>query len=406
MKSSLISRITHHALRLAFYVSILLTVAWAPTPQSGEFPVTGQVTNGTPDSTVPADLPVTLHTFSVPGMEETGVYTTTLTTDGSFSFDVPTPEAEDAFMARVVYQNVAYTSDIVTIEAEQTELDLPVTIYEITESRDDIQITQLHLFINRVEDGIQIGEYHLVGNAGNRTFVGVKDAETEQQTTLNITLPDGAKSLNFDGPGLGERFIERENGFADTEPIPPGDATTRVLFSYELPYASMLPSEEGGREGMQVERAFDLPVASIVILISDEGLALEGEGIVPGSEMDTSMGTALSYTAGPLAAGETLAFRLVERAAEEQGGRGTREQGSGGVAIGLVSLAVAVAIVYWLWQSPASGPAPAQARPLVEKIAALDADFEAGDISERKYRKRRREIKQQLRSILTKQPDD
>ena len=398
MKSPRASHLTRHVLRFTFYILILLTIAWAPHPQEQESVITGQVTNGTPGGTVPADLPVTIHIFS--GLEETETYTTTVTADNTFSLTGLATEGENIFMARAVYQGVAYVSDLVTVEAEQTEIDLPVTIYETTESSDNVQLTQLHLFITGMEGHIQIGEYHMIGNMGNRTFVGVEDTGTEQRVTLNFTIPDGAESLSFDGPGLGERFLEQEGGFADTEPIIPGEATTKALFSYLLPY----------REGTLVERVFDVPVASVVILLSDEGMEVDGEGIISGDPMNTQMGQALSYTAGPLAAGEPLTFQLVERAVVEQTGGGTREQrdgGTGGIAFGLVAMAAALVVVYWMWwRSPAPEPPPARARSLVKKIAALDDDFEAGQIAERAYRKKRKALRRDLRSLLAEQPND
>jgi len=381
--------------RLTFYALTLLTIAWAPAPQSGEIPVIGQVTNGTPDGTVPLDLPVVLHTFS--GMEETGVYTTTLTSDGSFHFGLA-PEEGDIFTARVVYQDVTYTSGFVTFEPEQREISLPVTIYETTEDPADIQITQVHLFVTVAGDCVQVGEYRMVGNMGDRTFVGVEDSETGQRTTLHVTLPDDAEALTFDGPGLGERFVEQENGFADTEPILPGDVSIKILFSYELSY----------QEGIQMERVFDVPAASVVILLSAEGLALEGEKIVPAGTMDTQMGPALSYTAGPLAAGEPLVFTLapgcpaadnMSAPASAPPARNTAQE----ISIGLVALAAAVATAYWMYRSPAAGPVPARARSLVEKIAALDVDFEAGRVTERTYRKKRKTLKQQARANLLKE---
>jgi len=393
------SRLTPHASRLTIALALmipLLATAWTPAPQLDEIPVVGQVTNGTPGGVVPADLPVALHVFS--GMEEMGTYTTTLTAEGSFHFDGLTPVEGDVFMAQAVYQGVTYVSDMVAFEPRQREIALPVTVYETTEDFDDIRITQVHLFISREEDHVQVGEYRLVGNAGDRTYVGVMDSETGRRTTLSITLPAGADGLHFEDSGLEERFLEKEGGFADTEPIPPGDVTAEVLFSYHLPY----------RDGMLIERVFDAPVASIVILLSQEagdvGMGLEGEGIVPGDALDTQMGLALSYTAGPLAAGEVLAFRLVERAAGEQTGGETGEQRSGWAsetAVGLAALAVAVAVVYWLlWRSPTPGPIPARVRPLVEKIAALDADFEAGRIAEKAYRQRRKALRRKVRVSL------
>ncbi len=381
-------RFTHYVSRTTFYVLVLLTIGWSPYPQEQGIVVTGQVTNGTLDGTVPADLPVTLHTFSE--MEETGVYTTTLTPDNSFYFDDVALEEGNSVRARVVYQDVAYFSDFV--EAEQAELELPVTIYETTEDPSDVQITQLHLFVNKVGDHIQVGEYHLVGNTGDRTFVGVENAETGQQTTLNIFLPDGAEGLSFDGPGLGERFLEQENGFADSEPILPGDTTVDLLFSYELSY----------REGMQVERIFDAPVVSIALLLYHDGsgLVLEGEGIIPGDAKEK----AITYMAGPLEAGSPFVFKLVAgspaMSPAPAGVAPSRNNTARETAIGLAALAVAVAVVYWMYRSPAPGPLPSQARPVVEKIAALDADFEAGRVAEGAYRKKRGSLERQVRASL------
>jgi hypothetical protein len=296
---------------------------------------------------------------------------------------------------RVVYRDVTYTSELVTFESELEEITLPVIVYETTDDPATVQITQMHVFISGGGDRIQVGEYCLISNTGDRTYVGVKDPETGQQTTLNFTLPDGAEELHFDDPSSGERFLEREGGFVDTEPIPPGNATTEVLFSYQLLY----------QEGMQIARTFEVPVASAVILLSVQGLALEGNAIIPGDSMNTQMGSALSYTAGPLAVGEVLNFALVARP-EAAMPPSTLPDSTSPLStaqkngIGLVVLAVATAVVYWLWRSPTSDTLPSQARPLIEAIAALDADFEAGQVEEGAYRQKRKSLKQQLRLLL------
>jgi hypothetical protein len=147
-----------------------------------------------------------------------------------------------------------------------------------------------------------------------------------------------------------------------------------------------------------------VPVTSVVILLFADGLAVEGEGIFPGGTMDTQMGPALSYTAGPLAAGEALAFALVARpqavVPSAPSGSPPPRNPAREISVGLVALAVAVAVVYWMWQSPAPGPLPVQARSLIQTIAALDADFEAGQVKEGTYRKKRRSLKRQLRALL------
>jgi hypothetical protein len=383
-------KITLHASRFTLLLVLLLTIGWTPAPQTDEFIVEGQVTNGTLDSAIPTDLPITLHVFS--GMEETNTYTTTLAADGSFHFDGITPEGGETFAARVVYQDVTYVSEFVTLEPGQLELDLPMTIYETTEDLSVVLVTQLHIFMTREGDRLQVGEYYLISNTGDQTCVGAED-ETGRRTTLTFTIPDGAEGLNFDGPGLGERYLELEEGFADTEPIPPGTATAEVLFSYDLPY----------REGFRVERTFDVPVTSVVLVLAEEGMALEGASLTSEDIIDTQMGPALSYTAGPLAAGEPLAFTLSARSeamspapTENAPARNPAQE----IAVGLAALAAAAAAIYWMWRSPGPGPLPARARRGVELIAALDADFETGRVGKKKYHKERGMLKRQLRVLL------
>jgi hypothetical protein len=154
-----------------------------------------------------------------------------------------------------------------------------------------------------------------------------------------------------------------------------------------------------------VARTFDVPVASVVLVLPDEGMVLEGAGLTLEGTMDTQMGPALSYIAGPLAAGEPLAFTLVAGPAPvpfapAAGGSPTRNTALE-AAVGLVGLAAAVVAIYLLWRPPAPGPLPARARPLVQAIAALDADLEAGQVAEGAYHRERNALMQQLRALLS-----
>jgi hypothetical protein len=378
------------------FLSLVLLTAWAPEPQETAVVVTGEVTNGTPEAAVPPELPVTLRVFA--GMEVVETYTTTLTADATFDFDVVVPEAEASLVAEVVYQDVAYTSELVPVEEGATEVELPVTIYETTEELTEIQVTQLHVFLLAAGDRMQISEYYLLSNSGDRTYVGTEDPETGRRTTLSFSLPEGASGLTFDGLGLGQRFVEQEDGFADTRPVLPGSATVEVFFVYEMAY----------QEGMELERSFEVPVSSVVMVVPESGVGLEGEGIRSEGTIDTQMGAARSYTAGPLSAGQSLNFTMV-------GEPGTMSPGAPGgsmtpaernprreIGMGLMALTAAGVGIYLMWRAPAPGPVPATARPLVASMAELDAAFEAGEVDEKTYRKERASLKRQLRSRLEK----
>jgi hypothetical protein len=273
---------------------------------------------------------------------------------------------------------------------------------DVTEDPSAILITQLHVFLTQMGDRLQVGEYYLVSNTGEQTYVGAQDPQTGERTTLAFTLPEGAAALSFDGPGLGERYLELKDGFADTQPIPPGTATVEILFSYELPY----------REGMQVERVFEVPVISIALLLAvEEGIALEGPGIVPAGTLDTQMGPTRSYTAGPRGAGESLVFSLtaeenampVAPAASKPARNAAQE-----ASIGIVALAAAIAATRLVWRSPSPRPLPARARPLIEAIATLDARFEGREIKKEAYQQERQALKTQLHALLPDlgQPND
>ena len=374
-------------------LALLVVTGWTPVSQEGGgIPVVGQVTNGTPGGSVPAGLTVALHVFT--RAEETAVYTTTTAADGSYGFQGLALDVGQTVVVRVVYQDSAYLSDLATFEDGQRELSRSVVIYESTEDPAAVQVAQLHVFLTPVGDRLHVAEYYLAGNDGDRTYVGTEDPETGRRTTLDFTLPAGAEGLSFDGSGLGERFLARENGFVDTYPVPPGTTTSEILFRYTLPY----------QEELHIERAFDVPVASVVLILPEGDGVLRGEGITSTGEFNTEAGPALSYAAGPLAAGESLAFDLIAGtepvpAAEAEGL--TTSNSAVETGIGLVALAAAVVATYLIWRKPGPGPVPERARPLVEAIAMLDTRFEAGQLGEDRYHEERDALKRQVYALVT-----
>ena len=134
--------------------------------------------------------------------------------------------------------------------------------------------------------------------------MGAEDAETGRRATLFFTVPEGSQALNFDGPGLGERYLDWGTGFADTVPVPPGTATVETLFNYELPFW----------EGMQVARTFDVPVASVVMMLSEEGMALEGNSLalapLPRISFGLESSTVQGYSRMEIRSKSVFSFRM------------------------------------------------------------------------------------------------
>ncbi len=378
-----------------------LSVAWARAPQTEGRTVVGEVTNSTPGGAVPDDLTVMLHTFSEMGAasapEETGTYTTTLTGERSFRFEGIALQEGATVVARVTYDGVTYVSEFAAVEQEQGTISLPVTIYETTEDATDIAISQLHLFVNQMGNSVQIGTYAVIGNNGNRTYIGTPVDGV--RTTWSVQLPDQAENLTFEHAELGGRFLALEDGFADTRSLLPGDARFETSFTYELPF----------EETMEIAQSFDVPVRAAVLVLlkrSDGDWQLRGEDVTSESTLETQMGPALSYTAGPLGAGEPLTFSIVPSTSSGSSpppGRTAEGRSSNGLALGVVALVVAGVVVALMWRAPSPGPVPTSVRPQVEAIAALDRDFEDGNVSEASYRQRRRSLKRRLHQTLSDQ---
>jgi hypothetical protein len=363
-------------------VGALLTIAWRTPAQTSAGLVAGRVTNGTAGADVPVGLEITLHVFS--GMEESVSYTATVSSANTFQFSDVVLEEGQTLVARTVHQGVAYVSEFATVATDQQEIQLPITIYEVTDDSADVAIVQLHLFVSRLGEQLQIGQYCLIGNAGDRTFAGRVGAGVDQMVTWQTLLPEGATALTFDGAELGGRYIAVEGGFADTRPLLPGEAGVEASYSFDVPY----------RESVALEQSFDVPVDAIVLVLLEGDLALEGVGLSQEGQLDTQMGPAASYTAGPLASGEPLAFSVVSRPAGAPSSG--QSASSTGLALGLAAVAAAGVVVYWMWRPRTPGPVPQEVRSQVQAIVDLDREFESGLLPEAQYRPRRASLKDQI----------
>jgi hypothetical protein len=322
-------------------------------------------------------------------MEETDTYTTPLTADNAFHFSGVALDAGRTLVARTVHDGVTYVSEFTALEPDQQQIQLPIVIYETTEDRGNIVIAQLHIFVNQMGERLQVGEYCVISNTGDRAYVGRVNSAVDENTTWSVALPDGAENLRFEGADLGGRFVALDDGFADTRPLIPGTASVEASFTYDLPYS----------RGLGLRQTFDVPVNAAVLVLPEGDLALKGDQLSPEEKLDTEMGTAFSYRAGPLDGGEPLGFAVVPRALN---GSATKPaERTDGLAVGIAALAAAGAAVYWMWRSPAPGPVPSQFRSQAEAIAALDRDYEAGLIPQNKYRQRRTSLKRRLRDQLS-----
>jgi hypothetical protein len=351
--------------------------------------IRGQVANGTPGAGLSGSLDVTLHGFD--SDKEVVTETATTASDGSFVFENLELVTGRIFGLTTIYQGVTYYSQGTHLTAEQSDVNLPVTVYEISSDPSQITIDRLHIVFDFPSPGLmRVVELWVMSNNGDHTF-----AAADGSGLLAVTLPAGASNLGFDTGTLGTDYAATEGGFIDKEPVRPGSGSSQLIFGFDMPYDRKLTFEQ----------PIAYPVSAVVALMPDNGPNVGGNGVQDLGLAQIS-GTSLhNYSLGPLAAGSTLTLSIAGQGSPVGGS--TSALSPTNLAIGLGVLGIALVATGLWWYRPGGLKGAGQSRPspagaasqeevaqdLVRAIADLDDAFEAGQIDEALYRKRRQELK-------------
>lgn len=359
-----------------------------PAPQAvDKITVNGSVANGTSGSPTPGNLDATLYYFAG-GDSNTVPVTQSVKVDATGHFTVSDLDAKagDIVAAAITYADVAYTSDTVTVTENAKTVDLPIRVYEPTTSTSAIHIDTLHIIAQPGAGAVQVIEVYFISNLGDRSV-----ANTTGDPTLRFTLPAGA--TGFQGmsntPGV---YVQTVDGFEYRDAVPPGSRTVQAIVTYQLPVNG----------DVILDRAPTYPVNSVDMLVSAGDLKPSGDQFIDRGTQDFQGETYQVLAGGPFPANEKLAFRLAKPAS---------------VDVKLIA-AVALLVVggagigFGLWRMRSSRESePAAARKpkpqavkvaevdreaLLDQIAALDDAYEAGQIAEADYRKRREALKTKL----------
>lgn len=227
----------------------------------------GQVINGTADGPgVGAGLTVMLHTLR--GAEEVDSRTTTTDAGGTFRFTGLDTDPALQYRLEVVYLGVSYSgAELYRFNTGQTALQARLTVFETTEDDQAIYLNSAHLILESFGQMLRVSEIQLLGNRGDRTYVG-KVQGSGRRVTVSIPLPEGAIGLGFPEDTPPDRYLAVEGGLLDTEPVRPGDGSSLVFFSYHLAANdSVIP----------VEHRFDYPVAQLDVLVAQPGPELHSD---------------------------------------------------------------------------------------------------------------------------------
>ncbi|MBI3177234.1 MAG: hypothetical protein HYZ35_04515, partial [Chloroflexi bacterium] len=356
---------------------------------------------------VPGDVAVVLHAWDDNG--ETVMRDGVADSSGAFRFgDVPLQDGW-VFAAMVLYKDVTFFSESGTVAPETTEIALSLNIYETAADATPVVVSQLHTLLEFAQGEVLVTEVYVLSNPTDRALVGGVALPDGQMATLQFALPSNANKVSFDDSS-GASFFITPDGFADADPVLPGENTTKAIVSYSLPYAS----------GASFSHGLNYPVEAVNILVrSDIGVALTGFG--ESKPMDAGTGDAFDlYTAGPLAAGEPLAITLKGEPAYyvSSGRSGTMSESStlapntpanrwGIPAAAAIVGAAMIGFGVWWWRRSGeseeesdTGEPETEWSTVVRAIAELDDAHQRGDINEEAYDSQRAGLRVRAKAIL------
>jgi len=146
---------------------------------------------------------------------------------GKFLFENVETVRGRIFEVMASVSNAAYFSPQIEPKAGQAVFDAPISIE---------RMNTLLEFIG--ETWVQVSDFYIVSNDGDRTVEGATTADDGTLATLRFSLPAGVKDLEFQGGQLGQRFLQTKEGFVDVAALPPGKGSSRFAVRYVLPFNS------------------------------------------------------------------------------------------------------------------------------------------------------------------------
>ncbi len=394
-------RLSRYGLFFALPAIIVLLTTYGGQAQSDETPtpvateeavpgvtgnMTGIISNGTATGTVPDGLPVVLNygneTF-------TDSVRTTAGPDGAFVFeDVPIGD-DTNYMAIVLYRDRPFFSEIVPGNADAGTLDLPVTIYELTEDPSVINITGTVIQLTADGGNLNVLQIIYFQNNSDRLFTSTQSMEEGRFASLTIPLPPGAVVLGFDTQ---ERYtiLPEQYAVVDVLPVYP-ETDHSVEIVYLIPYEGAAIIEQP--LGYALEGEVRLLTTGDEITVNSDQLEPLGTESIGETEYE-SYGATLS-----LPAGDSIRFELLgELIGDETVNTTNTPDNSLSTVLGVIVLAGVLIGVAVLVRRRGGGN-QRHIDLLIRQIAELDALHDSGQINHDVYQRQRAEYKARLEEL-------
>ncbi len=398
----------------AVLVLIALAVMALPTARveaqaAGQGKVDGQILNGTKDAKPSTTAGLTVTLLSV-AQGATGMISSTAQTDanGHFAFSNLSTLTTTQYLATTSYAGIPYYSDVFSFQENQTTIPLSMTVYETTTDPSVVRVAQTHIIMDIETRLLNVTEVLVVQGTSDRVLVGAT-ADNPHKPTLIVPIIPGATDAQFSNPPDADGTTLQSDGVLTyTQRLYPNDNPgNSLVMHYTVPFNP--PSY-----------SFDLKLpydtATLRILAADVGetiqasqlgaptpfLAPGGSRFIQLSGSDLKAGSTVSVTMTNLPATVAPAPGSATAPAPTAAPTNNNLQLVGGAVLAIAALAAIGLLLYPVLrrrraQPAAVEPSTADRRmELLQAMADLDDDFEAGKISEAEYKEERARLKAEL----------
>lgn len=362
-----------------------------PLSEASRGSVTGRITNGTAASSVPGGLAVKLVITGQDGARQT--FDTVVGDDGSFNFsDVPIA-AEYEYGVGVTYRERVFSSEFVQGDPAKANLELPITIYELTEDTSVLTQVETVAQVTTIGDKMEVRQLWRFKNDSDRAYTTSRAMGDGRFASVVIGLPPGAQVLSFDTPN---RYIISAIDWtvADTTVVLPGDSHQNVLV-YLLPY--------DGSPAL-IEQPFYYTVdGQARFLFWPDTLAVKSDQLLPGTPetLGERQYTVFSNTV-QLRAGQAIRYELNGApAASPSAAQSSAGDGTGllvGAGIVLLGLLIAGGILFTR-SRPTAPSAGALIDQLNRQLENLDQQHSRGQLAHDLWHRQRAPILARLKEL-------
>jgi hypothetical protein len=353
----------------------------------------GVVHNASADEIAPADLQVLLYVLDDRFDEQ--VLQTRTDADGRYRFeDVPVRRGWH-YLVSVQYGGGYFAGNMVAGTPDAPDVELPVTVYDVTADPAAITISSVLAQVTPVEGGLRVIQIFQFRNDTRWLYVTEQPVDDAHNVSIAVRLPAGAQVLAFDDQ---RRYVLSADGetVISLEPVFPGERHMMHI-SYLLPYSGPLTVEQ------PLDYRLDGPVEMVApdaLVVETAQLTASGAEIIEGTRFVTYAGD-LS-----LPAGDALRYQVsggvVTGSTTSSPPGGTLLATVGGAALGMMLVAGGW---FYLRRREPQGATHAvderhQIDELVAGIAELDRLYQAGQIDAAAYQAERGQLKARLADLM------